>query len=183
MELNAWSVERSRYVVDDRWLRLRADERVRADGTSVAPYYVVDASPWVSILALHEGQVIVIDEYHHGARVIGPGLPGGAVEAGESPENAAARELEEETGFQARHIIELGSAWANWGNHSNRVHYMYTSECEPGGLRDPLDIGGVTVHLESIDTVRKLGYLTQSFHLAHLFLALDHLLAFKEVSP
>ncbi len=182
MRPQAWKVERSRHVVHDRWLHLRADDCVRTDGSAAAPYYIVEAAPWVSILALHKGQVIVVDEYHHGAGVVAPGLPGGAVENGESPADAAVRELEEETGYRAQDVIELGSAWATWGNHTNRVHYIYAGTTEEGGRRDPLDAVEIDVRLEPVETVVSLGYLTQSFHLTHLFLAGDLLTAVQDAA-
>jgi 8-oxo-dGTP pyrophosphatase MutT (NUDIX family) len=88
---------------------------------------------------------------------------------------AATRELEEETGYRACGVVELGSAWANWGDHTNLVHYVYVGETELGGRRHRIDVNEVDVHLESIATVETAGYLKQSFHLAHLFLARDRL--------
>lgn len=95
----------------DRWLKLRADSCLRPDGTPVAPYYVTEADEWVSILALVGNRIIVIHEYHHGATVVGPGLPGGAVDAGESPVEAAQRELAEETGYVSEQWTYLEQAF------------------------------------------------------------------------
>lgn len=183
MRPQPWSVERSRDIVHDPWLRLRADDCVRPDGTLTAPYYVIDAAPWVSILAMHGDRVIVVDEYHHGAGIVGHGLPGGAVERGEDPIVATVRELEEETGFRARDVVELGSGWANWGNHTNRVHYMYVKETERGGQRAAQEVAEINVILQPIATVLEVGYLAQSFHVAHLFFARERLSALEGRPP
>jgi hypothetical protein len=38
--IKPWKVLRSRYVLSDRWIKVRADDCVTSDGTKVSPYYV-----------------------------------------------------------------------------------------------------------------------------------------------
>src|SRR3954463_4305738 len=75
----------------------------------------------VVILAIDEGHVILVEQYRVpvGARCIE--LPAGLVgdeEAGEAIEAAAARELEEETGYRAERMVGLGRFHASPGMSS-----------------------------------------------------------------
>ena len=64
------------------------------------------------ILAIHDGHVLLVEQYRVplGARTLE--LPAGLVgdeTEGEMLESAAARELEEETGYHAAHIARIGN--------------------------------------------------------------------------
>lgn len=129
-----WTVSDSEIIVADRWIRLRADTCTDAAGRTIAPYYVLEPGEWISVLALTPaGEAILVEEYRHGAGIIALGTIGGVVEPGESPLEAAARELREETGFESREIIDLGATWANFGNHTNRVHHFLARDCVLAG--------------------------------------------------
>lgn len=72
------------------------------------------------ILAVDAGHVILVEQYRVplGRRCIE--LPAGLIGdddslAGEAPEAAAARELEEETGYRAERIDSLGEFWSSPG--------------------------------------------------------------------
>ncbi|WP_233222407.1 NUDIX hydrolase [Allosphingosinicella deserti] len=70
------------------------------------------------ILAIHEGQVILVEQ--HRVPVGGPciELPAGLVgddQEGEAIEAAAARELEEETGYRPERVVSLGKFYASPG--------------------------------------------------------------------
>ncbi|WP_144796556.1 NUDIX hydrolase [Microbacterium paludicola] len=125
-----WVVTASETVIADRWIRLRADTCIDAAGRTIAPYYVLEPAEWVSVLALTPaGDVVVVEEYRHGAGIVAIGTIGGAVGEGETPVQAAGRELQEETGFAAREIVDLGATWANFGNQTNRVHHFLARDC------------------------------------------------------
>jgi ADP-ribose pyrophosphatase len=73
------------------------------------------------ILAVHEGQVILVEQYRVpiGANCLE--LPAGLIgdeEEGEAVERAAIRELEEETGYRAGHMVDLGRFHASSGMSS-----------------------------------------------------------------
>lgn len=169
-----WRTLSTETVVADRWIHLRADTCVDAAGRTITPFYVLEPAEWISVLALTpEGDAIVVEEYRHGAGIVALGTIGGAVEPGELPTDAAARELREETGFDAREIIDLGATWANFGNHSNRVHHFLARDCVR--VADQLLDDGelISVHVLPMEGLGER--LPQSFHQLTWYKALAHL--------
>ena len=164
----------SRTVVSDRWIHLRADDCEDADGRSIAPYYVLEPAEWISLLALDEhGDAIVVEEYRHGAAIVALGTVGGAVDSGEQPGDAAARELREETGFAASEIIDLGATWANFGNQTNRVHHFLALGCTRVGAQQLDATESIAVRVLPMTALGE--QLTQSYHQLTWFKARDWL--------
>lgn len=65
----------------------------------------------VAVFAMDtEGQVILARQFRPGPMEILDELPGGAIDEGENPENAALRELLEETGYEPGEVRFLGQA-------------------------------------------------------------------------
>ncbi|MGO4487478.1 NUDIX hydrolase [Microbacterium sp. 2RAF4] len=169
-----WKTVARETLVADRWIRLHVDECVDGRGLSIAPYYVLEYGDWISVLALDRNDdAIVVEEYRHGAGVVAVGTIGGGVEPDESPEDAARRELLEETGHAADDLIDLGSTWANFGNHTNRVHHFLARGCARVAEQSLDDTESIVVHVLSLDGLGD--HLTQSYHQLTWYKAMDRL--------
>jgi len=105
----AWQIHGERLVYDNRWVRLALVD-VEPPGGKRFEHHVVRLSH-VAITALIDSRerVLMMWRYRFVPRRFGWELPGGIVEAGESGADAAAREIEEETGWrptvELRHIL------------------------------------------------------------------------------
>lgn len=169
-----WRVVDSELIHADRWIRVRADDCRDANERSIAPYYVLEYGDWISVLALdREGSAIVVEEYRHGAGIVAVGTIGGGVEAGESPEAAANRELREETGYEADELIGLGATWANYGNHTNRVHHFLARGCVRVAEQSLDESEAIAVQVTSLDGLG--AHLAQSYHQLTWYKAMEHL--------
>ena len=102
------------------------------------------------ILAVHDGAVVLVEQFRvplgRNCLELPAGLIGDDMH-GEAPELAAARELEEETGFRAERIENLGEFYSSPGMVSESFHLMRAH-----GLERVHDGGGVegeniTVHV------------------------------------
>jgi ADP-ribose pyrophosphatase len=90
------------------------------------------------ILAIHEGQVILVEQYRVpiGANCLE--LPAGLIgdeEEGEEVERAAIRELEEETGYRAERMVDLGRFHASSGMSSEGFTLLRAEGLTPGRRR------------------------------------------------
>ena len=69
----------------------------------------------------------MVRQWRHGNKSVSIEFPGGVINRGEKPEDAARRETEEETGYKAEKLTYLGCANPNPALMRNRVHF-FTAE-------------------------------------------------------
>ena len=98
------------------------------------PFYRLEAADWVNVVALTgDGCAVLVRQYRHGSDEITLEIPGGMVDPGESPREAAARELLEETGYEAAAWDDAGSLSPNPALFGNRVHTFVARGCRRVG--------------------------------------------------
>lgn len=99
-DVGKWTVLESEYLIRRPWLTARRDKVQLPSGVINPEYYVLEYPDWVNIIAITEdGRMIFERQYRHGRGEVGYEIPAGVCELGETPEEAARRELLEETGF------------------------------------------------------------------------------------
>ena len=101
------------------------------------------------ILAIHEGQLILVDQYRVplGQRCLE--LPAGLVgdeTAGEAIEAAAARELEEETGYRPGRVEILAQFSSSPGMSSERFTLVRAHDLQKVGQGGGVDSEDITIH-------------------------------------
>lgn len=172
-----WTVRASRTVLADRWINLRADDCVTADGHEIAPYYVLSYPEWTHVVALTErDEVILVRQYRHAVGTMVLELPGGVVDTGETPAQAAHRELIEETGYSAERMQAVCALFTNPATHTNRLHAFAAHGVRQVGTQ-ALEAGehGLSVHLFPLaELIPRLpeGVLGQAMQVSALLLGL-----------
>jgi 8-oxo-dGTP pyrophosphatase MutT (NUDIX family) len=124
-DLPIWTIDSSKYIVDDRFLKLRLDSCTTPQGGKVGTYYVLEyKNDWVNCLAIDtDDNVVMLKHYRHGIRKYVSEFIGGGIESDDaSPEAAARRELEEEAGYAGGRLYHVGTGYPNPANHTNKVH-------------------------------------------------------------
>jgi ADP-ribose pyrophosphatase len=92
----------SERVVYDRYRRV-VSRTFELPGGETADYEVIAKADIVAVLALTDGnEVILARQFRPGPEEILLELPGGLIDEGECPSDAARKELLEETGYQGR---------------------------------------------------------------------------------
>jgi ADP-ribose pyrophosphatase len=120
---SAWPVKNSELVADCRVFQVRRDRSVNPLGGREHNFYVIEAPDWINVIPLTaDDEVVLIEQYRHGTGEITLEIPGGMVDAGETPRDAAARELLEETGYAPREILKLGRTRPNPAIQNNWIH-------------------------------------------------------------
>ena len=112
---------------------------VRDDGTT-RPILKLTTPDWCNVVPVtDDGRVILVRQHRWGTDAPSLEIPGGLVDPGESPLDAAARELREETGYDAGSIVELGRVHPNPALQSNHLHMFLARGCTPHGRGQQLE--------------------------------------------
>ena len=118
-----WKILRSEYISRRPWMTARRDEVQLPDGRIIPEYWVLEFPDWVNVIALtKDGDMVMVRQYRHALGLTEYELCAGVMEEGESPLEAAKRELLEETGFGGGKWTEFMSICANPSNHTNLAH-------------------------------------------------------------
>jgi 8-oxo-dGTP pyrophosphatase MutT (NUDIX family) len=103
----------------------------------------------VTVIALVDGDVLLVSQPRPGAPDLMLELPAGKLEGDETPRQAAARELREECGWTASSFEEIGAFWAAPGYSTERVHVLVAVQAHPDERGDAPDAD------ERIEVVRR----------------------------
>jgi ADP-ribose pyrophosphatase len=102
------------------------------------PYYSLRLPDYAAVVAITEDQrVLLVRQYRPAVERYTLELPSGMVDAGETPAEAAARELLEETGHAAGEIQVLGPLFSDTGRLANRMWGCCATGVRPVEGRSP----------------------------------------------
>lgn len=128
-ELKKWKTIKSGIVLDNNWLRVRQDTCRLPDNRVVDDYFIIEKPDIVAIFAVTKGRkVLLVKQYKHGIDDILLELPGGYLGRGESPLEAAERELAEETGYTSSKLKEIGILVNDPSNMTNLIHVFLAQD-------------------------------------------------------
>ena len=98
--MKPWKLLSSEFLVNAPWLKVAKETCELPSGKIIDDFYTLWQPDWVLILArTKEGKWVMTEQYRHGTGKIALEFPAGIIDKGETPEEAAVRELQEECGY------------------------------------------------------------------------------------
>jgi 8-oxo-dGTP pyrophosphatase MutT (NUDIX family) len=115
----------SKLLIGERWLQLREDRVRLANGHEIERFHVIHGPDWASVLCVTEAsEVVLVRQYRHGIAQPSLELPAGVIEPHETPEEAARRELAEETGYESDDWVRIQSVSTEPARHTTQAHFF-----------------------------------------------------------
>lgn len=143
---------KSEQLFSGRIFSLHRDTIVEPGGRAAAREIVRHPSAVVILPLLNEKEIVLIRQYRYAVDDFLWELPAGSLEKGETVLQAAGRELEEETGYQARALSELASFYSTPGFTDERMHLVLATQLTKTQVR-PDEDETIEVHTISSEKV------------------------------
>jgi len=177
MTLGPWEVLSERQLIKTRWLDAREETCRTPSGAIVNDYAVVHYADWAAAAAVTaEGGLIMTRQWRQGAQAMSLEFAGGVVDPGETPAQAAARELLEETGYCGVHREPVLKTRPNPATQRNWFHVNLFIDCtkrdEPRLDETEVVQTVVLTPDEAVQAIRA-GVLIHTLHVAAVFATLN----------
>ena len=116
----------SETVYDGKLIKVRVDTIQTEYGTATRE--IVEHRPAVAVIALHNGEFILVKQYRKSVESELIEIVAGRIEEGEQPQQAVQRKLSEEIGYRAGKITKLGTFFLSPGYCSGYIHVFLAEE-------------------------------------------------------
>jgi ADP-ribose pyrophosphatase len=131
-EHGPWKIKSSEVKYKSPWMEVREDAVIKPDGKDGA-YSSVIFSDGASALPMDdEGNVYLVEIFRYALGHVSIEVPGGIVDAGEQPLQAAQRELKEELGITANEWTSLGHMDPFTGSVKSGAHMFLARKLTMG---------------------------------------------------
>jgi len=137
--MKPWKLLDTEYLVNAPWLKVAKEKCELPNGKIIDDFYTLWQPDWVLILARTvDKKWVMTEQYRHGTGKIALEFPAGIINKGETPEQAALRELQEECAYsinneqltmnncsQDTSIVYLGCFPVNPDRHRGQYHVVF----------------------------------------------------------
>jgi len=127
-------VTNSRHVYRGRAVHVRVDSVVKPNGKKTTREVVEHVDCVVVLPVDSKGNALLVRQFRHPVNKELLELPAGSIDPGETPEEAATRELREETGYKPGKLEKLGGFYAAPGYCTEYLHFFRASQLEKSPL-------------------------------------------------
>lgn len=164
-------------VYDGRVIQLHVDEVELPNGKRTTREVAEHADAVVVLPIDESGRALLVRQYRY---PIGKDLleaPAGGIDPGESPDQAAQRELQEEIGYKAGRLDGLGEFWTAPGFCTEYMYAYLAGDLSPSSLA-PDEDEDIVVERHSLDSIREMirdGRIVDAKTIAAYWMALDRL--------
>jgi ADP-ribose pyrophosphatase len=115
-----------RAVHDGRIVKLSVDRVLLPNGAECEMEMIRHPGAAAVVPIDAEGRALLVRQYRYATGGWIVEVPAGKLDGGEPPERCARREVEEETGFRAGRLLELGWIWTTPGFTDERI-WLYAA--------------------------------------------------------
>jgi ADP-ribose pyrophosphatase len=173
-------------VFSGKLIAVDVDQVIEPEASKPARREVVRHAGAAAVVPCLPGaKILLIRQYRYAPDSYLWEIPAGILEPGEKPENCAARELTEETGYTAEKIEFLARIHSSPGFSDEVVHLFRADNIRPGTARpDPeehLEVRAFDI-LEAIDLI-SAGLITDSKTVSGILLAARDLCPVAGIKP
>jgi len=173
MPIKPWRLLSSQRSESFKIFNLRTDRACSPRTNKAYDFYILESADWVNVIPLTpRNEVVLIRQYRHGIQEGTLEIPGGIVEQSDSPEEAARRELTEETGYKETELHLLGSVHPNPAFLNNRCYTFLAKGVSPVKTQEQdekEDIEVAVRPLEEIPALIRDGAITHALVLAAFY--------------
>jgi len=168
-------VVESQHVYRGRAIHMRVDSVVKPNDKETTRE-VVEHVDCVVILPIDsKGNVLLVRQFRHAVGKELLELPAGSIDPGETPEQAAVRELREETGYKPGKLERLGGFYAAPGYCTEYLHFFRATQFEKSPLTaedtdeievvpiSPADVAGLVASGQICDAKTIAGFRIAAF--------------------
>lgn len=156
-EINKWKVIESSYLLRHKHLTVRKDHVITQSGVDIPDWYVLEYPDWINVIAITDDDLFVMErQYRHGLGTVGFEICAGIIEEGETPLQAAQRELKEETGYGEGKWELFNISSPNPSSMNNRNYTFLANGVRRISDQVLEDTEEIDVCLLSIDEVKSL---------------------------
>jgi 8-oxo-dGTP pyrophosphatase MutT (NUDIX family) len=129
-KLSKWNKVSEKRVGDYGIFETRLCRFENTDSGKSGNFYTIGCCDWVNVIAeTDDDRIVIVEQYRFGLEDFSLELPGGMMERGESAIAAAARELEEETGFCGDGAELIAVMYPNPAIQTNRLNVVLIKNC------------------------------------------------------
>jgi ADP-ribose pyrophosphatase len=109
-------------VYDGRILNLRVDQLMLGNGKTVKREIIEHRGAAAIVPVIQGRDVVLVRQYRYAVATDLLEVPAGTMEQGETPEECAVRELEEETGYRCKEIEKILEFFPVPGYSTEKIH-------------------------------------------------------------
>lgn len=173
-ENRKWKVLESKKLLNKgTWMNLREEKVQLPSGAIIPEWFILEFPDWINVIAItKDGNFVMEDQYRHGIGETHYELVAGVIDAGETPLEAAQRELSEETGYGGGKWELFMTLSPNPTNHTNRSYTFLATGVEKLSEQHQEKTEDIHVDIFSRTDVKQLlesGEIIQALHAAPLW--------------